>query len=928
MKYELSHDTIARQVFEKASIEARTRRKVERFVRERHEAWQQRGARLTQDDLDYIGPYLGQINLTKEEDQFIVMGRKELVRQGRRRRLLITSIIAILALTTIAAIFQSRAAERERLTAEEARQDADKKAIALALNEQALQASLLEAKIANDTARIRRIEAEIATEKAKISALIANRAQRSAEQRALETKILGVVNVARSLPLEQRDLALRLAQVANEMPGASSLPQAAEVLTDLFYQQIASGKGTGNPLYQYVFTHDDVVNSVRFSPDGSKVLTSDRDGWVKLWDRSSGSLLVSRNLASSVNFVEFSPDGSRILATTYSKTVHWQLNDADVSSLPDVNEPLLRAMFSRDGQSVLQIGQQKIMLTDLAGEVRCLIEEHGESITFGCFGPDEQNIWVGYKDGTIKCFSANDGSLQRSWHKHNSFIHWLVFAPDGNRFIALEDRGAAKIWSLDGELLYKVPNGAKFATWSPDGKYLSTGTISGTLQLWQKDSVLVFSKQAHEEYIRYLDFSADGQLLLTVSGDGLAKIWDLKGQLKQVLRGHTKDLRTARFSPDGKFVVTGSVDFTARLWPLDGVLLQRIGGDETKWFSLVNYLPNHDYLLTQKYGNLSLWNREEECLARLGTSEGSSMVKEGRDLIAINQKGGLALLNGNGTKIKDISAGDADQRFVGIEFIKGGQTLVTVAKQGLVQEWDGKGELVQEFNINEQNLRLTALAPKRQILCLAGYQENVWMYNLAGKRLAHLAHGNNYNVTAIAFSADEQEVYLSYQDQIIRRWSTDGRLLAEWKYAGSWADYLVPISSGKAIITNGIDEGLAIWSKEGKLLQVLPHPSAVQSFKLSPDGKLLLSFTAEGTSLSGIFHLWDMERKQKIYQWGDQINKYDNAFFSADGRRVITVSEDDFIDYWPLVDEVYNYLKNEAAIPQLTPEQRKLYGID
>lgn len=71
-----------------------------------------------------------------------------------------------------------------------------------------------------------------------------------------------------------------------------------------------------------------------------------------------------------------------------------------------------------------------------------------------------------------------------------------------------------------------------------------------------------------------------------------------------------------------------------------------------------------------------------------------------------------------------------------------------------------------------------------------------------------------------------------------------------------------------------------------------------------------------------------MERKQKIYQWGDQINKYDNAFFSADGRRVITVSEDDFIDYWPLVDEVYNYLKNEAAIPQLSPEQRKLYGID
>lgn len=86
MKYELIHDTIARQVFEKASTEARTRRKVERFIRERYEANQLRGAKLTQDDIDYINPYLAQVNITAEEAAFVEKGRKALLAGRRRRR--------------------------------------------------------------------------------------------------------------------------------------------------------------------------------------------------------------------------------------------------------------------------------------------------------------------------------------------------------------------------------------------------------------------------------------------------------------------------------------------------------------------------------------------------------------------------------------------------------------------------------------------------------------------------------------------------------------------------------------------------------------------------------------------------------------------------------------------------------------------------
>ncbi|MEZ4851237.1 MAG: SUMF1/EgtB/PvdO family nonheme iron enzyme [Bacteroidia bacterium] len=98
MNYELIHDTIAKQIYQKASTEARTRRKVEKYIRERYEAYQSRGARLTQDDIDYITPYLSQVNITQEEETFVEDERKALIAAKRRQRMIVIGVIALLVL--------------------------------------------------------------------------------------------------------------------------------------------------------------------------------------------------------------------------------------------------------------------------------------------------------------------------------------------------------------------------------------------------------------------------------------------------------------------------------------------------------------------------------------------------------------------------------------------------------------------------------------------------------------------------------------------------------------------------------------------------------------------------------------------------------------------------------------------------------------
>ena len=105
MKFEFTHDTIARTVYDKSSSEAKSRRLVSNMVERELTRFKEKGILLTQDDLDEIRPFEKQIAFSTEELDFIQLSRKMLLRKQRRTRILSITIITILLFALIFSIY-------------------------------------------------------------------------------------------------------------------------------------------------------------------------------------------------------------------------------------------------------------------------------------------------------------------------------------------------------------------------------------------------------------------------------------------------------------------------------------------------------------------------------------------------------------------------------------------------------------------------------------------------------------------------------------------------------------------------------------------------------------------------------------------------------------------------------------------------------
>src|ERR1700704_5811327 len=357
--------------------------------------------------------------------------------------------------------------------------------------------------------------------------------------------------VQRNTAVEQRDKtlvtdSLRLAALAGELSRVESHERALLVALDGLPDVRA---GVARPyvpdvearLYAAIHLlrvptvlegHDNALNSMSFSPDGSGLVTSSRDGTARVWDLRGGSqTAVLRGHENVVWSAEYDPSGQRIITASADGTARiWDAASARPS-------PVLRG--------------------------------HSHAVDRASFSPDGRTAITASRDGTARLWDSETAQLLGAFEGHTGAVLDAKFRNGGSNVVTCSEDATIRIWDVRTLAQLSVLRGHTGRIYklslSADGSRLLSASADGTARIWDaKSGTFINVLSGHRDAVLDAVFDPSGMKAVTASRDGTVRIWDAGGgKERAILFGQGQSVNHAAFSPDRSRIASGSDDGTA-----------------------------------------------------------------------------------------------------------------------------------------------------------------------------------------------------------------------------------------------------------------------------------------------------------------------------------------------------------------------------
>lgn len=293
--------------------------------------------------------------------------------------------------------------------------------------------------------------------------------------------------------------------------------------------------------------HADIVQTLVFSPDDTRLASCDQNALVKVWDVTNIAApyeLHTLQAAERVCCSAFSPNG-KMLATgsVDGSAMIWDVErGSPLHSLERHPAPVTRITFSADSRTLVscatgywyswnvETGAKKLRRSGGLGDILCMQFSHyGDRIIIS--GDHRPRIW------DIR--TGDECAMIRGAHTHSVVL--ASWAPDDSKVITMSADGTIAVSdSLRGKrhLAFHCrqndgfPDPVVAAAYSSSEDILATSSADNVVRLWDVTvGHLVAEFHGHEKQVTELSFTEDGGKL--ISSDGTCvRICDVHDILK------------------------------------------------------------------------------------------------------------------------------------------------------------------------------------------------------------------------------------------------------------------------------------------------------------------------------------------------------------------------------------------------------------
>lgn len=470
------------------------------------------------------------------------------------------------------------------------------------------------------------------------------------------------------------------------------------------------------------------------------------------------------------------------------------------------------------------------------------------------------------------------------------------------------------LWADDGaHLRYPIrghTGAVSSVAFSPDGKYILSGSYDGTLRMWDAHSGQPIGSplMGHKssERILAVAFSPDGNNFVSGSADSTLQRWEMNGPVPvgPPLKGHSGEVVSVTYSPNNKQIASSSHDWTIRLWDAQsGQQINQVfkiqGASDKGPLPVIFSLDGRQIISGSADKTILRWDVQsgkrigEPMAGHTGRVSALALTPDGRQIVSGSYDGTLRHWDiQSGVAIRPRFRGIGDQ-IVSIALTRDGGQIISGSNNGRIRFWNGQTSepLRWAYEGRADSITSLDLSPDGRRIIAGSGDSTLGLWDVtSGRPIVFPIQGHSKPVTCITLSQDGGMIASASLDRTIRTWDAHtGYPIGGNIDSGTSVPVSLALSDDTSKLAGIYSNGtVCVWSLKNWSRELLSkiykdHINGSSSIAFSSDGTKLVAFNIHGTS-----HVWNAIDGQAVegLSTASMLFSDDSEPWSFDAERV------------------------------------------